>query len=169
MASDQRIIAGLSEALGEYFGGQLQLQREGGGRLCPGEDICADEEHREAGPLVKYLGWDVPVDVVCRGGINPVTGDTIKRCALCVTKPGEQPAHLAAAIHDVIELNDLPENATFIYPDGLNIWQWAGLRALTRARSEDMRDAEDRRKQEAAPAPTQGSNIVGQRMIVKAD
>lgn len=98
----------------------------------------------------------------------------MKRCGLCATKPGEQPAHLAAAIHDVIELNDLPENATFAYPDSLNIWQWAGLRALTRARSQDMRDAEDRRQKEAqAPAKPQPQGntmpIGGQRMVVTAD
>jgi hypothetical protein len=131
--------------------------------------VCAEEEGAQPGPLAKYSGA-IPSEIVCFGGVDPRNGNRVTKCGLCATKPGSQPAHLASAISDIIELNDLPENVTFAYPDALNIWQWAGLRALHRARNSDQKRGQAQTEPRQSGTRTSGNALaIGDRFTVTAN
>lgn len=153
MARNRRRIAGLTAALEEYFTGQLDKQREFDGKFCPGEDECADPESSERGPLSRYP--HETIEYVCGG------------CSLRTTKPGNSPAHLVCAINSTIEIADLPENATFAYPDALDIWGWAGLRALSRARNSDLKKSSKQKPKDAAPQGQMMTRKPGEKAAVQ--
>lgn len=97
------------------------------------------------GPLARYP--ESSIESVCGG------------CNLRATKPGTQPAHLAVAVNSILELAELPENATFAYPDALTVWEWAGMRALSRARSADLKE---KHAHQEAPKPEVKTRQPGQ-------
>lgn len=76
--------------------------------------------------------------------------DVCRGCNLRHTKPGSQPPELLAAISQTLELDEVRSlGARFNWPDGLGSAEWAGLRALERARKDFERKQNARQKREA--------------------
>lgn len=81
---------------------------------------------------------DRPIEDVCKG------------CNLRHTKPGSQPPELLAAIASTLELDEVRGlGAHFTWPDGLSSAEWAGLRALERARKQFEHKRNQRERREA--------------------
>ena len=76
--------------------------------------------------------------------------DVCRGCNLRHTKPGSQPPELLAAIASTLELDEVRGlGAHFTWPDGLSSSEWAGLRALERARKSFERKQTARQNREA--------------------
>lgn len=72
------------------------------------------------------------------------------------TKPGTEPRDLVPAIALASELNEVTLcNGQFSYPNGLNIWEWAALKAIKAAHRRDS----NREREKPAPAMQQPMQI----------
>lgn len=131
------ITLGLTNALEEWFDGQIQASRKVGSQPCPGEEVC-----QVIGPLAKYP--DAPVEEICGG------------CAKKETKPGQQPRRLADAIAEAISLDEIKAcGGTFAYPDSLTAYQWSCIRSLERARQKDQEREQRKQQQQSEQAALQ--------------
>jgi hypothetical protein len=126
---------GLREELAAQVTRQLNAARELDFETCPGEVTCF-----ETGRIfeVRRQEPDMPIAQICEG------------CRLLPTKPGQEPAHLTAALHTASELDALKSaGAVFQYPDALTAYEWTCLTVIQVGRAVSESHSYKEREREA--------------------